>query len=167
VVWFLALAAVVVVAAAGRLVAGPPEPRVATVAFAPASRTAVVTAVPAFAPPPDVIILSSPVAAHALVTTRELEVRGYLRNGSGTIRVTLEARGNRIIDQATIVPVLAVGERPTVGRHARFETRFGLPNPRPNGRMILQVALLDEDGRIIDVIRRPFRVGPLLEAAGA
>jgi hypothetical protein len=166
-VWVLALVTVVSVAAAGRLVAGPPEPRVAAVAIGPGPSTAVVTEVPAIAPPPDVIILSSPAAANTLVTTRELEVRGYLRNSSGTIRVTLEARGNRIIDQATIVPALAYGERPMVGRHPRFETRFGLPNPRPNGRMILQIALLDEGGRILDVIRRPFLVGPLLEAEGA
>jgi len=117
---------------------------------------------------PDVIVLSSPAIANAEITSRELTIRGYLATGTGTIRVTLEARGNRIIDEATIEPELVFGERPTVGRHAQFETRFGLPNPRPNGRMVVQVALLDADGAIVDVIRRPIRVGPLLdEGAGA
>ena len=32
--------------------------------------------------------------------------------------------------------------------------------------MIIQVALLDEDGGIIDVIRRPIRVGRLIERVG-
>ena len=112
-------------------------------------------------------MLSSPAVANASITTRQLAVRGYLATGTGTIEITLEARGNRIIDSATIEPALVFGERPTVGRHAQFEARFGLPNPRPNGRMFVQVALVDERGRIIDVVRRPIRVGPLLEGAGA
>ena len=116
---------------------------------------------------PEILVLSSPAVANAVITTRALAIRGYLATGNGSIEITLEARGNRVIDSTTIEPSLVFGERPTVGRHAQFEARFGLPNPRPNGRMIVQVALLDANGQIVDVIRRPILVGPLLEGRGA
>jgi hypothetical protein len=162
--WLIAFAGIVVLAAAGRLVSGAPEARTAAAIASPPA-TALRPA-PALVTLPEIIVLANPAVANATVTTRELHVRGYLRSGGGTIRVTLEARGNRIIDEATITPTPTAGAPRAIGRQARFETRFGLPNPRPNGRMILQVALLDDEGRLVDVIRRPFRVGPLLEGAG-
>jgi hypothetical protein len=170
VAWLLVLISIAGTAAVGRLVGPGPETRPAavnrpvTAAVDPANPAPVTAA--AVAPMPEIIVLSSPAAANATITTRQLTIRGYLATGGGTIQVTLEARGNRIIDSATIEPTLVFGERPTVGRHAQFETRFGLPNPRPNGRMIVQIALLDPSGRIVDVIRRPIRVGPLLEGTG-
>jgi hypothetical protein len=163
--WVLAFAGIVAIATAGRFVTGPAGPRVAAIAVAPPSTTPPEAPAAAIAPLPELIVLSSPAIANTTVTTRVLAVRGYLNERHGTIWVTLEARGNRVIDQATIELTPAVGKRSTVGRRVSFETSFGLPNPRPNGRMIVQVALLDADGRILDVIRRPFRVGPLLEAA--
>jgi len=173
VAWLLVLISIAGTAALGRLVglgfeARPiAAARPADSAAAAAERaTAERIAAPVLAPMPEIIVLSSPAAANATITTRELTIRGYLATGGGTIQVTLEARGNRIIDSATIEPSLVFGERPTVGRHAQFETRFGLPNPRPNGRMIVQIALVDPSGRIVDVIRRPIQVGALLEGTG-
>ena len=162
-VWLLVLISIAGTAAVGRLVGLGFEAR-PSAAVRPADQAAVASdrfAVPLTAPMPEIIVLSSPAEANATITTRELTIRGYLATGGGTIQVTLEARGNRIIDSATIEPSLVFGERPTVGRHAQFETRFGLPNPRPNGRMIVQIALVDPSGQIVDVIRRPIRVGPL------
>jgi hypothetical protein len=162
--WLLGFVGIVGFAAGGRLAAGPSVPQVTTVPVEPP--IAAHSEAPALTSLPELIVLSSPATANVMVTNRELVVRGYVRDGSGKIRVTLEARGNRIIDEATISPAPAFGDDSMAGhRDQQFETRFGLPNPRPNGRMIVQVALLDEDGRILDVIRRPFRVGPLLEAA--
>ena len=167
--WLLVLVTVVAAAAIGRVAGAGPDAR--PIAATRADPVAVVASPPVrVADPvvvPEIIVLSSPAVANATITTRQLAIRGYLATGAGSIEITLEARGNRIIDSATIEPSLVFGERPTVGRHAQFETRFGLPNPRPNGRMIVQVALLDETGQIIDVIRRPIRVGPLLEGTGA
>jgi hypothetical protein len=168
VLWLVILVTVSGVATAGRVAGSGPEARhVAPARTDPGAVAASSPGRPQRAPLPEMIVLSSPAVANATITTRQLAVRGYLATGSGTIEITLEARGNRIIDSTTIDPSLVFGERPTVGRHAQFETRFGLPNPRPNGRMIVQVALVDQTGRIIDVIRRPIRVGPLLEGTGA
>ncbi len=167
VVWLAVLVSVVGVAGVGRAVGTGPQRAIADVLPVQPRVADAPSVGRALAPLPDVIVLSSPAIANAEITTRELTIRGYLASGTGTIRVTLEARGNRIIDEATIEPALAFAERPTIGRHAQFEARFGLPNPRPNGRMIVQVALLGEDGGIIDVIRRPIRVGRLIERVGA
>ena len=171
VVWAVALVVIVGVAIAGRpVVGGEAAPRSAAIAFAAPSDAPApeLTAPPADGvPAPELIVLANPVEAGMTITTRELVVQGYLRVAAETIRVTLEARGNRVIDDATITPALAVAERPTLNRHPQFQVHFGLPNPRPNGRMIVQVAAYDRDGQIIDVIRRPFQVGPLLEGAGA
>ena len=162
--WLAAFLAVVGVALVGRVL-GPEEPATRA-AVAPAEPPEVrPTAAAPVRPPVDIVVLTSPAMANAVITSRDLSVRGYLVSGTGTIRVTLEARGNRIIDEATIEPALAFAERPTTGRHPQFEASFGLPNPRPNGRMIVQVALLDDRGQILDVVRRPFRVGPLVEVA--
>jgi hypothetical protein len=166
--WLLVLGSVAGVAVLGRVVGAGPDARPIQDQRAPAHAIAAAdpSRAPVTAPVREIVVLASPAAANATITTRDLTIRGYLATGAGTIVITLEARGNRIIESTTIEPSLVFGERPTVGRHAQFETRFGLPNPRPNGRMIVQVALVDESGQIIDVIRRPIRVGPLLEGSG-
>lgn len=166
--WLLGLVVVVGVATLGRLAESTDAgPRTTVIAFEPPTRQATPAPSASAVPTPELIVLASPAEAGVTVTSRELLVQGYLQVVGGTVRVTLEARGNRVIDDATITPALAFGERPSVDRHVQFEVRFGLPNPRPNGRMIVQVAAYDRNGRMLDVIRRPFRVGPLLEGAGA
>jgi hypothetical protein len=171
-VWLLGLLGVVGAAAVGRLAEpGEPGSRTAVIAFdlSTSSATPDRAASTSDLPAPDLIVLANPSVAGVTVTSRELLVQGYLRVAAGSVQITLEARGNRVIDDATLTPVPTVAERPTVDERptidgrARFEARFGLPNPRPNGRMIVQVAAYDRDGRILDVIRRPFLVGPLLE----
>ena len=162
--WLVVLGGVIAVAVAGRMLT--PEPRNAVIEFA--ARTdplAPTTATPPPLPTPDLLVLSSPAYASATVTTRELLVQGFLRAPTGTIRITLEARGNRVIDEATMQSRVEGWRAPGVERLARFEVRFGLPNPRPNGRMIVQVAAYTPDGAIIDVVRRPFLVGPLLDGS--
>jgi hypothetical protein len=166
-VWALGLIAIVGVAITGRPGDANVTPRTAAIVFAsptdPASLDPTVAPIPA----PELIVLGSPAEAGMTITTRELVVRGFVQSAAVTIRVTLEARGNRVIDDATIRPALAFAERPSTGRHPQFQVQFGLPNPRPNGRMIVQVAAYDREGRILDVIRRPIRVGPLLEGLGS
>lgn len=165
--WLLGLFGIVGVAAVGRLAeSGEPASRTAVIVFESPARTAMPAPTAPAVPRPELIVLASPAEAGMTITTRDLVVQGYLQMAAGTVRVTLEARGNRVIDDATITPALAFAERSTVDRHAQFEVRFGLPNPRPNGRMIVQVVAYDGDGQILDVVRRPFRVGPLLEGVG-
>jgi hypothetical protein len=174
VAWLATLVAIVGQAGAGRLTESPATvTRAAAIQFAlpsghaaPEPAPTTVPAAPAVATP-ELIVLASPAQAGMTVTTRDLVVQGYLQAGAEHVRVTLEARGNRVIDDATVVPALATNDGPIASRLPRFEVRFGLPNPRPNGRMIVQVAAYDGDGRMLDVIRRPFRVGRLIEPGGA
>ncbi len=170
-VWLVALAGIVGVAVVGRIAAAADmSPRAAVREVGPVDREAGSAAEvppPSTAASPDLIVPVSPAEAGLTITTRELLVMGYLRVGIESVRVTLEARGNRVIDDATIVPALANADCPIASRLPRFEVRFGFPNPRPNGRMIVQVAAYDRDGRILDVIGRPFRVGALRDYAGA
>lgn len=166
VVWAVALLAIVAVALLGRFTGSVDSgPRTAVVVFDP---PAIPTTAPVQAttpPMPDLIVLASPADAGMTVTTRALQVRGYVEAAADTVRVTLEARGNRIIDDATVRPRLAFGERPEANRHPWFEVEFGLPNPRPNGRMIVQVMAYDREGNLLDVVRRPFRVGVVLDGS--
>jgi hypothetical protein len=166
--WLGVLAVIVGLAIVGRLTdPGVATPRSAAIAFAAP------LAGPTRAPAPvaaailpsagELIVLTSPAAAGITVTTRELVVLGYVQSGADSVRVTLEARGNRIIDDATVTPGLARDDGPIASRLPRFEVRFGLPNPRPNGRMIVQVVAFDSVGRMLDVVRRPFRVGPVFD----
>ena len=166
--WVLGLMAIAGVAIAGRVAdARETTPRSAVIVFASPTDAASPDPTVAPVPAPELIVLASPAEAGMTITTRELVVQGFVQVGADTIRVTLEARGNRVIDDATIRPALALAESPSTVRHPQFQVHFGLPNPRPNGRMIVQVAAYDRDGRILDVIRRPIRVGPLLEGLGA
>lgn len=166
--WLLGFLGIVGVALVGRL-AEPANPLATTALLAfepPAGRSTPLTA-PSMAPPapaPDMIELASPARAGITITTRDLLVRGFLRVPTESIVITLEARGNRVIDAATIRPAMAPYTGPILQHPSRFAVRFGLPNPRPNGRMIVQVVAYDGDGRIVDVLRRPFEVGPLLDA---
>lgn len=164
--WLGALLTVVGLAVVGRSSGTAEGPRTAAVVFDPPAVQASAAPVQATtAPPPDLIVLASPADAGVTVTSRALLVRGYVEAAAQTVRVTLEARGNRIIDQTIVRPSLAFGERPEANRHPWFEVEFGLPNPRPNGRMIVQVAAYDRDGKLLDVLRRPFRVGVVLEGS--
>lgn len=164
--WMLALVAVVGIAVLGRFVdTVEPGPRTAALAFDPPVLPRPVEPAATSAPLPDLIVLASPAEAGVTVTTRSLLVRGYVQSAAETVRVTLEARGNRTIDQATVRPRLAFGERPEANRHPWFEVEFGLPNPRPNGRMIVQVTAFDREGKLLDVVRRPFRVGSVVEGS--
>lgn len=165
--WMAALFGVIGLAMVGRFAESADGPRTAAVVFdRPAVQPPATADVQATtAALPDLIVLASPAEANTTVTTRALLVRGYLETAAETVRVTLEARGNRIIDQATLRPSLAFGERPEANRHPWFEVEFGLPNPRPNGRMIVQVSAFDRDGKLLDVVRRPFRVGVVLDGS--
>jgi hypothetical protein len=164
----LALVAVVGIAVLGRLVGTvEPGPRTPALVFDPPVLPRPVEPATTSAPLPELIVLASPAEAGVTVTTRSLLVRGYVESAAETVQVTLEARGNRIIDQATVQPDLAFGERPEANRHPWFEVEFGLPNPRPNGRMIVQVMAFDREGKLLDVVRRPFRVGSVLDGSAS
>lgn len=68
------------------------------------------------------------------------------------VRVALEARGNQEFDSVGTTPTRSTDlARPQ--RAGRFQVTFDLPNPRPNGNMVVAVAIIGRDGLPIDGIR--------------
>lgn len=166
VVWLLGLAGVAGFAVAGRL-SEPEIPTVAVIAQTPAS---VIPELPtvgstsqadAAAEPGQLIVLTSPAEGDPTITAVELFVQGYLQGDAASVRVTLVTDGDRI-DEASGRPALALGERPSPTRHAPFLVRFGLPDPRPTGSMVVRVEALDGDGERLAAVRRRFWLGPIL-----
>lgn len=125
-----------------------PEPH-----WPPRRVTAVVT---------DVVDLASPTPARVEITTRRVAVEGSVLVRATRVEIALEARGNRVIDRATVdVSDPNGGVRPVM--RPRFSASFDLPYPRPNGTMWVVVTAYDERGMPLGGTRRPFAVGPLLD----
>ena len=96
------------------------------------------------------------------MTTRRLTITGYVVGVPMPVRVSLEARGNREIDSVVTTPTRSPDlARPQ--RAGRFQVTFDLPNPRPNGNMVVAVAVIGPDGLPIDGVRRRVRIGQIVE----
>jgi len=109
----------------------------------------------------DTVSLDAPASARVEVTTPMVEVRGSVLVRADRIRVALEARGNRVLEQVSIdVSDPHGGIRPE--RAPTFSASFDLPFPRPNGTMWIVVTVYNEAGIPLGGTRRPFAVGPLL-----
>ena len=110
----------------------------------------------------DVVDLESPAPARVEVTTARVQVLGSVLVHAARVEIALEARGNRVIDHASVdTSDPDGGIRPD--RAPRFDASFDLPYPRPNGTMWVVVTAYDERGMPLGGTRRPFAVGPLLE----
>ena len=92
------------------------------------------------------------------ITTPRLTVTGYVAGPPTPVRISLQGRGNRIIETQVVEPTrdVAVTEPQRV---ARFSASFAVPNPRPNGEMLVEIALLAPDGHAFDVIWRYVAIG--------
>lgn len=99
------------------------------------------------------LIVTDPLHSGESITTRRLRVTGYALGTAAIVRVSLQARREREIETATIRPRQAA-DGAAVEPVGRFSVAFDLPNPRPNGTMVLEVALIADDGRVVDTIRR-------------
>jgi hypothetical protein len=127
-------------------------PAAATVpALAPVS-TAAIAAVQ-----DHVIVLAYPAVQNTEVTTRNLVVRGHLPSGGGSVAVVLESSGSKVIAIETVRPI-----RDPSGRRSTFSATFPLSNPRPGGRMVVQVIAYDRAGVPIDSLRRRVRIGAIV-----
>ena len=102
---------------------------------------------------PEILVVTSPRGPGVEITTRRLTIEGHLRATTAVVSVSLEARGNRVIDTFVTQPT------------ATFEVGFDLPNPRPNGRMVVSVMVLGPTGGMIDAIRWPVVIGAIAETA--
>ena len=82
------------------------------------------------------------------------------------VRVALEARGNQEFDSVGTTYTRSTDlARPQ--RAGRFQVTFDLPNPRPNGNMVVAVAIIGPDCLPIDGIRRRVRMGRILVGTSA
>lgn len=81
---------------------------------------------------------------------------------SASVLVSLEGRRNRVIDSILTFayPTPGAAESQPTGR---FRVAFDLPNPRPNGEMLVNVAVLDVNGQPVDVVWRRVRIGGVVD----
>jgi hypothetical protein len=142
------LAAVVGVAVVGGLPADrPAEP--------PAPSVAVVAATPV----PSVALLSvdTPDRPGAVITTRDLVVRGSVQRTGLPLQVTLESSGAKLLlGRETVQPSPAPLLAPS-----GFEIAFPLADPRPTGRVVVEVTALSPAGVALEVVRIPVTIGAL------
>ena len=143
------------------LLAGGPLPSPVT---DPEARPAV--SLPAFGWPVEArtarsaVSLESPARANVEVTSRRLGVRGTMLIDADHVRIALEARDGRVLEQAWVdVYDPDGGIRPA--RTPTFKATFDLPGSRPSGTMWVVVTAFDEGGSPLGSVRRAFTVGPL------
>ena len=112
------------------------------------------------------LVVTTPARSDDEITTRRLTITGYVVGVPMPVRVSLEARGNREIDSVVTMPTRSPDlARPQ--RAGRFQVTFDLPNPRPNGNMVVAVAIIGPDGLLIDGVRRRVRIGRILVGTSA
>lgn|GEM_PF-3559900 len=106
------------------------------------------------------LVVTSPKRSGEEVTSRLLTVTGYVVGPLTPVRISLQGRGGRIIATQVVDPARDPAiTRPQ--RVARFSATFDVPNPRPNGMMLVEFALLGPDGAAFDVIWRYVRIGAI------
>jgi hypothetical protein len=150
----------------GLALAGGLEDR-AEIAFAPAgshapsSQAAASAAVPSLDPAWADVVMTSPARANQVITTRDLVVRGHVREPSWWVQVVLQSRRAEAIVVRTGGPMTRPGDRDrSPGR--TFIVTLPLPDPRPSGPAVVQVVVYDASGRAQDVALRAIQIGELL-----
>ena len=168
--WLIALVGVAGFAVAGRL-AEVRVPDVSVVAVVPLTELSAQvpdSRSPATDQPPssdgELVVLTSPAEGDPTITAAELIVQGFVQAEAASLRVSVETDWYRV-DETTVIPALAFGERPGVTRHAQFLVRFGFSEPRMTGPMVVRVVALDRDGHPLADVLRPFQLGPVTRPA--
>ncbi len=106
------------------------------------------------------IVIESPATTNAVITSPDLVVRGYVLSGTGPIDIVLESSGNKTLATKTVQPMSGSGALFSGGRSS-FSATFPLSNPRPGGRMVIQVIAFDHTGRPLESLRRRIRIGAI------
>ena len=107
-----------------------------------------------------------PRTANQLVTTRDVVVRGHVREASWLVQVVLQSRSAQPIVVRTGGPMTRPGDRDrSPGR--TFAVTVPLPDPRPSGPAVVQVVAYDVSGRAQDMVLRSIQIGSLGPASGA
>jgi len=128
-----------------------------------AASAAVPSRDPAFAD----VVVTSPARANQVITTRDLVVRGHVRESTWRVQVVLQSRSAEPIVVRTGGPMTRPGDRDrNPGR--TFIVTLPLPDPRPSGPAVVQVVVYDTSGRAQDVVLRAIQIGAVLgPASGA
>jgi len=157
--WGLVLVTVVGVALGG----GAEDDRAETALAPPASpgpssRAAASAAAPSLDPAFADVAVTSPARANEVITTRDLIVRGHVRESSWRVQVVLQSRSAEPIVVRTGGPMTKPGDRDrSPGR--TFIVTLPLPEPRPSGPAVVQVVVYDTSGRAQDVVLRAVQIG--------
>src|SRR5688572_32436493 len=124
----------------------------------PSSRVAASAAIPSLDPAFADVVVPSPARANQVITTRDLVVRGHVRESSWRVQVVLQSRGAEPIVVRTGGPMTRPGDRDrSPGR--TFSLVLPLPDPRPSGPAVIQVVAYDDSHRAQDVVLRAVQIG--------
>ncbi len=140
-------------------------------AAVPSSGSSVVVvpsaAVPSLHPAWADVVVTWPAQANQVMTTRDLVVRGHVRESTWRVQVVLQSRSAEPIVVRTGGPMTRPGDRDrSPGR--TFIVTLPLPHPRPSGPAVVQVVAYDASGRAQDVVLRAVQIGDVLgPASGA
>ena len=133
----------------------------------PSGRVAASAAAPSLDPAFADVVVTSPARGNQVITTRDLVVRGHVRESSWRVHVVLQSRSAEPIVARTGGPMTRPGDRDrSPGR--TFIVTLPLPDPRPSGPAIVQVVAFDTSGRVQFIILRAIQIGAVLgPASGA
>ncbi len=106
------------------------------------------------------IVIESPAFTNAVITTRDLVVEGYVLSATGPIDIVLESSGNKARAARTVQPMTGSAALFSGGRTA-FSATFPISNPRPGGRMVVQIIAYDRSGIPMDSLRRRIQIGAI------
>ena len=112
------------------------------------------------------VVILSPADQNAVITTRELMVEGYVRSGAGPVKIVIESSGSKVVAVRTVQP-RGASSVTDAGDRSHFSATFPLSNPRPGGRMVVQVIAYDLSGMPLDSLRRRITIGAFVDPGPA
>lgn len=112
------------------------------------------------------VVVLSPAVQGAVITTRELIVRGYVRSSAGPVKIVVESSGSKVVAVRTVQP-RGASSASDPGDRSHFSATFPLSNPRPGGRMVVQVIAYDMTGMPLDSLRRRITIGAFIDPGTA
>jgi hypothetical protein len=108
--------------------------------------------------PDALIVVFSPATGEPTITSGELIVQGSVHGDADALTVIVDVRGRQLVAR-TVQPAVPDEDGSSTRQRSRFLVRLQLPDPRPIGPMVLEVAAFDRSGARLAVIRRPFQLG--------
>jgi hypothetical protein len=107
------------------------------------------------------IFLDTPATSSAVITTRDLVVRGRVRPGMGPVQVMLESAGSQMVVR-TVDPATLPADQDRSQRPAFFAI-LPVPTPRPIGPAVVHVIAYDATGQAQEIVVRTIEIRDLLD----